>query len=116
MQLTRDEAQIFLNMIDGNETVPDSSFPILDKIYKSFPNLLRGTKYIALLNAWQANREKIKKSALAQISELLKDAKENVEEASRIAKAAGVGFELYIGDPDYSCYFDPVEGWNSSNC
>lgn len=116
MQLTRDEAQIFLNMIDGNATVPDSSMPILDKIYKAYPDILRGTKYIKLLNEWQANREKVKKSAMAQISELLASAKASVTEAARIAKAAGVGFDLSIGDPDYGCYFDPVEGWSSSNC
>jgi hypothetical protein len=116
MQLTRDEAQIFLNMIGSNETVPDSSMPILDKINYAFPDLLRGTKYPKLLVEWRANREKVKKSALAQISELLASAKENVTEATRIAKAAGVGFELCIGDPDYGCYFDPNEGWNSSNC
>lgn len=118
MDITRDEAEVIFNLIQKSDgdTVSEGNLAVLHKIKRAFPAMLTGTKYLAILADDARKKETIKKSALAKIAELLDDAKAKVAEATKVAKAAGVGFELLIGDPDQSSYFDPREGWNASNC
>jgi hypothetical protein len=114
MNITREEAEVILGLIDNGNIVTDSNIVVLHKINKAYPALLAGTKYVSILAEDAKKKETIKRSALAKIAGLLEDAKANVEEAVKTAKAAGVGFDFYIGD--FGGNFDPREGWNSSNC
>lgn len=115
MQVTREEAQIFLNLIDGG-VIADGTMDVLFKINKAYPDLLRGTKYPTLLREHQEARQKVVKSAMSQISEFLADARASVKKAEEVATKANVGFNLCLGDDDASSFFDPKNGWSSSNC
>jgi hypothetical protein len=115
MQVTREEAQIFLNLI-GDGATTDGTMDVLYKINKAYPDVLRGTKYPALIRDHQEARQKVVKSAMARISEFIADAKASVAKAEEVAKKANVGFSLCLGDEDASSFFDPKDGWSSSNC
>jgi hypothetical protein len=112
MQLNREEAQVFLNMIGTNVT--DSSMSVLDKIENSFPDLVRNTTYAPILRDWRSNREKQKKSAMAEISKQLANVRGSLAECERIAKSAGIGFVLDVADVELE--FTAKDGWSSSYC
>jgi hypothetical protein len=114
MYLTQNEAESILNLMQASNTEPGAGeIAMLTKINESYPELLR---YNVPFQNILKDQEAIKKSAMVQISDLLKEAKALVAQATVISKATGIGFEMYIGDPDQSSHFDPTEGWNSSNC
>lgn len=114
MYLTQNEAESLLNLMQASSNKPGAGeIAMLTKINESYPRLLKNN---AVFQQILKDQEAIKKSAMVQISALLKSAKELVAQATVISKEAGVGFELYIGDPDQGSHFDPTEGWNSSNC
>lgn len=114
MNITREEAEVILGLINNSNAITDSNIVVLHKINQAYPALLIGTPYVSILAEDSRKKETIKRSALAKIAGLLEDAKANVAEAVKTAKTAGVGFDFYIGD--FGGNFDPREGWNSSNC
>jgi hypothetical protein len=114
MYLTLNEAESILNLMQASSTEYGSGeLAMLTKINDSYPQLLRNNAPFQKILKEQEAR---KKSAMVQISDLLAQAKLLVAQATTISKECGVGFELYIGDPDQSSHFDPTDGWNSSNC
>lgn len=114
MYLTLNEAESILNLMQASNTEYGSGeIAMLIKINESYPQLLR---HNAGFQRILKDQEARKKSALSKISDLLQQAKALVAQAVEVSKESGVGFDLYIGDPDQSSTYDPTEGWNSSNC
>lgn len=114
--ITREEAETIFNMVKVTKEHNDGTIAVLKKLSDAYPDLLRGTEFPKLISAYDARIRVTKQEATRRINELLDTAKKAVTEATKVAKAAGVSFELYIGDPDISQSFDAHQGWNSSNC
>jgi len=56
-----------------------------------------------------------KQQASADIADLIRQAQKLVDKAEDIAREAGVGFYMDLGDYGMGGYYDPEEGWQASS-
>src|SRR6185312_10327823 len=97
--ITREEAETIFNMVKLSKEHNDGTIAVLKKLQTAYPDLLHGTDFPRLIREYDAR------------------IRVNKQEAKKIASASKVSFELYVGDPDISQYYDAdYGGWNSSNC
>jgi hypothetical protein len=115
--ITREEAETIFNMVKLSKEHNDGTIAVLKKLQTAYPDLLHGTDFPRLIREYDARIRVNKQEAKKKIDALLEEAKKAVQEATKIASASKVSFELYVGDPDISQYYDAdYGGWNSSNC
>jgi biotin-(acetyl-CoA carboxylase) ligase len=115
MNFTREEAEAIFNLIQSsNGDVSEGNIAVLHKISKTYPAILAGTKYVKILADDTRKKEQNKIAATAKISGILEDIRAKMNQAVQIANGAGIGFEF---DTAFgNSWYEPGEGWNSSNC